>query len=169
MKITKTVAPVMLTLTILGAAPATAQECSGFNTEAFLATATAENVQACLDAGANLDAGNVLGETPLHNAARFGTPETILILLNAGALVNAGDVGGETPLHKAALWSTPEVIRILLDAGAALEGREDSDRTPLHMAATQSNLEAVQALLDAGAELCPKVGDGVIRRRGEFA
>ena len=30
-------------------------------------------------------------------------------------------------------------------------------------------LEAVLWIARTGAELCPKVGDGVIRRRGEFA
>ena len=43
--------------------------CEEWNTEEYFQTATVENVTACLDAGADLEARNYLGNTPLHEAA----------------------------------------------------------------------------------------------------
>ena len=71
-----------------------------------------ECVRLLLDAGANpnvhckvgiatpaLDFGTkVIGETPLHRAAAFGSEEMIQLLVEAGADINATDAHGETPL-----------------------------------------------------------------------
>ncbi len=40
-------------------------------------------------------------QTPLHYAARFGTPETVTILLDAGADAAMKDVDGKTPFDLA--------------------------------------------------------------------
>jgi ankyrin repeat protein len=55
------------------------------------------------------------GETPLHRAAVFGTPETIELLLAAGADRERKDARGETPLSWASWARRPtEVLRTLL-------------------------------------------------------
>jgi uncharacterized protein len=55
------------------------------------------------------------GETPLHRAAVFGTPETIELLLAAGADRERKDARGETPLSWASWARRPtEVLRPLL-------------------------------------------------------
>jgi uncharacterized protein len=55
------------------------------------------------------------GETPLHRAAEFGTPETIELLLAAGADRERKDARGETPLSWASWARRPtEVLRPLL-------------------------------------------------------
>jgi uncharacterized protein len=55
------------------------------------------------------------GETPLHRAAVFGTPETIELLLAAGADRESKDARGETPLSWASWARRPtEVLRPLL-------------------------------------------------------
>ena len=51
--------------------------------------------------GADVDARNESGWTPLHTAANYGRVEAIKVLLEAGAKVNAEDTFGKPPLDLA--------------------------------------------------------------------
>jgi len=51
-------------------------------------------------AGADVNAKNNLGGTPLHEAAASGHKEIVEVLVTKGADVNA-NIGGWTPLHLA--------------------------------------------------------------------
>ena len=119
-------------------------------------------VAALLDAGANPNAWNEGGSTPLHLAAHQPLA-VIAALLDAGADLQARDEGGMTPLHMAALLSeSPAVIAALLDAGADLQARTAGGMTPLHAAAGASESPAViAALLDAGADLQARTAGGM--------
>lgn len=65
--------------------------------------------------GAFMRDARTKGETPLHRAALFGTPETIALLLKSGANREARDAFGETPLAWASWARRPtEVLRGLL-------------------------------------------------------
>ena len=93
---------------------------------------TAATVQDCLGAGADPNARDGDGFTPLHRAAAHSqTPETVTALVNAAADPNARDVFGLTPLHRAAAFSqTPEIVTALVNAGADPNARnEDGDTT----------------------------------------
>ena len=83
----------------LCAAPATAAvSCADWNTEKFFKRASAADVPRCLKAGANVDARNEDGLTPLHKAAASSkTPAVVDALLKAGANVNARDRAGKMP------------------------------------------------------------------------
>ena len=50
------------------------------------------------------------GETPLHRAAAFGSPETIQLLLDAGAVLDAKDMHGDSPLGWASWHLRPAAI-----------------------------------------------------------
>jgi ankyrin repeat protein len=52
-----------------------------------------------LDAGADLEARDDFGETPLHHAAWLGNADLVALLLARGAQVNARDKDYDTPLH----------------------------------------------------------------------
>jgi len=54
------------------------------------------------------------GETPLHRAAAFGTPNAIRALIDAGALLDARDANGDSPLTWAS-WALrdTDVLRLL--------------------------------------------------------
>ena len=52
--------------------------------------------------GANVNATNEKGWTPLHMAAAGGHPSAINTLLNRGAHINVEDISGWTLLHEAA-------------------------------------------------------------------
>ena len=54
-------------------------------------------VDRCIAAGANIEARDKYGETPLHKAAEHGTPETVAALIHAGAGPTARAWDRETP------------------------------------------------------------------------
>ena len=69
-----------------------------------------------LSQGADVNAVNRYGSTPLHSAA---TSEKATVLLENGADVNAVDAKqGETPLHRAVGQHCVETVSMLLEHGA---------------------------------------------------
>ena len=128
-------------------------ECGKFCDRDWWKTATASDVQAELDAGADVMARDKYGYTPLHWAAQEGTAETIEALIAAGADVNARTENGTTPIIIAAKYGTAETIEALIAAGADINARLVNGVTPLHQAASQGNAEVVQLLIAAGAEV----------------
>ena len=105
-----------------------------------------------LTAGADVNAKNKWGSTPLHAAAREGHTEAVRLLLEAGADVNAENEDGETPLHWAAWEGHTDVVRLLLAAGADVNAKDKDVRTPLHLAAKKERPDVVRLLLEAGAD-----------------
>ncbi|OQR99420.1 ankyrin-1-like, partial [Thraustotheca clavata] len=65
-----------------------------------------------------LNQPNAIGNTALHEAAKYGHLEIAQALVHAGANVNKRNQEGMTPLHKAAKNGYLDVVRCLLDAGA---------------------------------------------------
>lgn len=130
------------------AAPSTAAvSCADWNTEKFFKRASAADVPRCLKAGANVDARNEDGLTPLHKAAASSkTPAVVDALLKGGANVNARDEGGSTPLHFAALRSkTPAVVDALLKAGANVNARDRAGKMPFDYVKENSALRGTDA------------------------
>ena len=84
-----------------------------------------------IEAGADLEAWNLHGLTPLQLAAYINpNPAITRTLLEAGADVNARNYRGETPLHLAARYNAnPAVLQVLLDAGADPEAVTDNGWT----------------------------------------
>ena len=143
-----------------------APDCGTWNTKKFFRKATVEEVTACINAGAGLNArdGGTWSDcnncTPLHRAVVYNeNVEVVQVLVNAGAEVNARnssrwDCYRCTPLHLAVLYNkNPAVIEILLRAGADPNMQSESKNTPLHWAAWKNRkLAVVEALLRAGAD-----------------
>ena len=65
--------------------------------EAWMASATPDDVAVLLDAGANVQARDDRGRTPLHQAASGKNWAVVTLLLSRGADVLAEDGAGETP------------------------------------------------------------------------
>ncbi len=108
-----------------------------------------------LDRGADLNARDELGRTPLMYAADAGTPEAVKLLLDRGADVTRRDDSRATVLFHAAeseAATAPEIIRMLVDAGAAVNARGERNETPLMAAVRAHNLENVRTLLELGAD-----------------
>ena len=130
-------------------------DCGNLCDENWWKTATASDVQAELDAGADV---NARGDRPLYIAAYEGTAEMVQLLIAAGADVHLRDTEGSTPLHLAAglvrrSVRSDEIVQLLITAGADITARDERGDTPLHLAAWQDTAEIVQLLITAGADL----------------
>ena len=122
--------------------------CEDWSTDAFFETATVEEVTACLAAGADPDAPNEDGLTPLHLAAQSNSaPAVIVALLDAGADLEAptGEDDDATPVRYAATSNpSPSVLDALIVAGADL-----GDGLAHLVASRNSNPAVLETLLAA--------------------
>ncbi|MGL9758831.1 MAG: ankyrin repeat domain-containing protein [Wolbachia sp.] len=76
-------------------------------------------VHALLESGINANAGDDLGSTALHKAAKYNHPEVVRILILYGANVNAQNDLGESPLTYAVERRNWIVVMTLLCYGAS--------------------------------------------------
>ncbi len=103
-----------------------------------------------LDRGADVNARDDSGYTPLHFAARWqGNTDLAALLLERGAYVNALTDGLTlTPLHEAAGWlGHPEMCALLIEHAANIDAQTDGGRTPLHEAASEGRADICAELL----------------------
>jgi len=107
-----------------------------------------------LRAKANVASRTRIGAyTPLHIAARTGSPAVVRALLAAGSDVKATTTSGATALHFAAAAGNPDVVKALLSKGADPNARESSwGQTPLVFAAEYGRAAAVEALMKHAAD-----------------
>lgn len=110
-----------------------------------------------ISAGANVNASNEAGETPLFHAPNA---ELATIYLDSGADINHRDTFGCTALHtavsNAAYNSTEiEVIECLLEHGAVVDAQDDDGKTSLQCAVEDSDDRIVRILLAYGADPVP--------------
>ncbi len=125
-------------------------------------------VKALLAAGANPNAADRQGCTPLHRAIRsYGTAkgrsdmlrdaELVRILLAAGANPNARDVNGSTPLHRTAERRNASALVEALVAGGAELGVQDRwGDTPMIRARNRGNGVVARALVKAARHVAAK-------------
>ena len=90
-----------------------------------------EAVKQHLAAGADVNAKNRSGWTPLHYAAQKGHKEIAKLLIAGGVDVNAKTDQGWIPLHLAALGGYKEIVELLISKGADVNAKDDIGRTPL--------------------------------------
>lgn len=138
-----------------------------------------DKLKMLLDAGVNVDARNLQGETPLialaHEACKkyaVGTPEAkfigepskeidrlieswfqwkVKLFISYGADINAKSTNGHTALIWSAFWNTFQITRILLDAGADPNLKNNDGLTAIKLAAAKGHEHVVKILLKAGA------------------
>ncbi|TRZ89082.1 hypothetical protein D4R89_06655 [bacterium] len=114
-----------------------------------------EIAAALIQAGAEINAQDPYGVTPLLFAAISGSLETIRMLLKSGANVKAKDVDGRTALIETLTTENdlpPETIEELIQAGSEVNVRIYGGLTPLMIAAA-GNSRILKALIRAGADL----------------
>ena len=113
-----------------------------------------------LDHGADANARNCYGVSPLSRAAYTLYDDAVQVLLDHNADINSQSDGGETPLY----WvltrdyieiedTVTDIVRRLLEHGADPNISRNDKSTPLHRASSKGFLEATRLLLSYGAKV----------------
>ena len=111
----------------------------------------AETAALLLNSGADVNAVDHTGRTPLHHAVMHGREDVARLLLASGGDVNAAEMQtGRTPLFYAA---SREMVDILLAYAANISSRDTKGRIPLHKAAEDGHVDVVQSLISLGADV----------------
>ena len=84
--------------------------------------------------GANINAENLEGRSPIYSAISEGRKHIVDILLSGGANINTKDHYRLTPLHAAVMFGQPEILEILLSKGADTSTKDSNGKTPLEQA-----------------------------------
>jgi ankyrin repeat protein len=112
--------------------------------------ADAPAVRKLLDNGADVNACDAEGNTPLILASFYASPACVALLIEKGADVNTANKAGATALIRAA--TSYEKTRLLVAAGAKVRVRTALGNTPLILAARRAgNSRTVHLLLERGA------------------
>lgn len=111
-------------------------------------------IVALIEAGADYDASDNVGRTPLMHAGTSKKPKATRALIDAGADVNKQDtfIGG--PLAWTSGFGQAESVQDLVDAGAQVETvGAATGYTPLIWASGFGDPESVSILVEAGANI----------------
>jgi len=122
-------------------------------------TGDIEAVKKHLAEGADVNAKDNSGWTPLHHAAIVGQKEIVELLIDNSADVNAKALDGETPLDSAITFKHPELADVLRKHGAKTGDWLNADNS-IHSAAGVGHIEAVKQHLAKGADVNAKALDG---------
>lgn len=106
-------------------------------------------------AGANVEAADLEGRTPLYWSVPANNVELVAYLIDVGAKVNtAGLQDGFTPLHVSAAHNCHKVALLLIKQGAELNRKGHPHQcTALHVAVARDSLQVAKVLIDKGADV----------------
>ncbi|KAK0761661.1 LOW QUALITY PROTEIN: hypothetical protein N5P37_005643 [Trichoderma harzianum] len=110
--------------------------------------------------GADLEAKDRDGRTPLSWAAENGHEAIAKLLVEKGAHLEVKDKDGRTPLSWAAENGHEAIAKLLVEKGAHLEVKDRISRTPLLWAAEKGHEAIAKLLVDKGADFEVKDRDG---------
>lgn len=126
----------------------------------FSSTGDVEQIRALLERGADPNAEDKVGVTPLINVASRGSNKSLRLLIDAGARVDEDGRNGCTALTWAAKNGWEKTIEILLDRGADIDHRDRGQMTPLMRAAWNGQFKAAEFLIRRGADVAALDANG---------
>jgi ankyrin repeat protein len=107
-----------------------------------------------IDEGADLNALDKEGETPLTAAVLAGKLTVVRLLLDRGAGVMGRNEGGFTVLHAAAYSGRAQIVELVLERGARINDQKNKAKiTPLHAAAERNHVDIATLLVNSGARI----------------
>lgn len=112
-----------------------------------------EEVKQLLVEGADIEAKDADGFTPLMWASTNGHREVVEILIDKGADVNATSIQGYSPLSEASFSGHAEVLVILIQAGADINQQDREGWSSLHLAVREGQLTIAKVLLMNGVDI----------------
>ena len=107
-------------------------------------------------AGADVNATQGDGTTPLHWAVYRVDPELTRALLSRGAKADAVNKYGSSPLAEAVKLGNAELTKLLLDAGADPNSKNEDGMTVLMLSARSGGLDVAKLLVERGADVNTK-------------
>lgn len=119
---------------------------------AFSKRGQASAIELLLRLGADVNAKDELGKTPLIHAVINRNYEVVQLLVGKGANLES-TFGGNTALIEATAANDDAVVKLLLEHGAQIEAKNRDGHTALQFAAANSYVAIVQLLLSKGANV----------------
>ncbi len=106
-----------------------------------------------IDAGADVNAAQRDGTTPLHWAAYRVQTELVRRLLAQGAQADVMNRFGASPLGEAVKAANPEIVQLLLEAGADPDSTNQDGQTALMLSVRTGSVDVARLLLAHGADV----------------
>ncbi len=110
-------------------------------------------INALLASGANINAKNFEGWTPLHMAVMKNSRDIVELLISKGADVNAKGSRGLTPLHGAAIKGQRDIAELLISKGANVNAKTTFGATPMWGATDKGHKDIADLLERHGANI----------------
>ncbi len=107
-----------------------------------------------IEEGADVNAKDNLGKTPLHYSVEERDLDCLNFLIENGADVNAKDHLGKTPLHYSVEERDLVCLDVLIENRADVNAKDNDYNTPLDYITSEGEDEErmAKALIDAGAD-----------------
>ncbi len=118
-------------------------------------------VAALVKAGANANATNRKGITPISAAAHKGNVAVMQILIDGGAVVNALNSSGSTALIQASHFGHIDAVSLLVKNKAVPDFANTKGTTALMRASQEGHVEISRILIQAGVDVNRKNNEGM--------
>ena len=113
-------------------------------------------VKSLIEAGADINARDKGGGTPLFSAVFADHDDVARFLIAQGADVNAKDKNDMTPLHDACRRGRKDGVELLISKGADVNAKDSEGSTPLHLVFFSGRMDVAELLIAKGADINAK-------------